>query len=86
MPISSQAPVPNVWRIARSRSTAVGGTRLPMVEPGKKPSLGASRHFAASSIGRMKSASTLSIGRSGNSSASVSADWRRKSPEISIGM
>ena len=40
MPISSCEPGPSSARNWRSRSVALRGTKLPMVEPGKKPSFG----------------------------------------------
>ena len=40
MPISSFDPVPRMSRKWRSRSVALRGTKLPIVEPGKKPSRG----------------------------------------------
>ena len=85
MPISSIAPSPSEARIARSRSTAISGIMLPIVEPGKKPSLGVSATSAGSVSGRMKSASNGRTFRSGNASASTRDDSRRKSPEMSIG-
>ena len=40
MPINSWAPTPKRSRNWRNKSVALRGTKLPIVEPGKKPSLG----------------------------------------------
>jgi hypothetical protein len=58
---------------------------LPMVEPGKKPSLGAASSALGRRIGRVKSASIGWTGSPGKSRARSAAESRRKSPLMSIG-
>ena len=85
MPINSCAPSPNEARIARNRSVAISGVMLPIVEPGKNPSLGAAATVRGRASGFMKSASNGSTSKPGNAAASARDDSRRKSPEMSIG-
>ena len=80
-----RADAEQVCGSARSRSIAVRGTKLPIVEPGRSRAWACPRCSAGSSNGRAKSASTGGRQIAGIGAAMSAALSRRKSPEMSTG-
>jgi len=66
-------------------AAASSGSKLPMVEPGKKPARGMAAISPGNSAIAVKSATTGMMDRCGKSRRSRTASSRRKSPEISTG-
>lgn len=85
MPTMSVAPVPSVRAKLPSSAEASSGSKLPIVEPGKKPAFGASLRSSGRGKGLVKSAATGSTRRRGKSRPSSSASLRRNSSETSTG-
>ena len=56
MPISSVAPLPRMLRALRRKALASCGSKLPSVEPGKKPTFGIACNASGSANGAVKSA------------------------------
>src|SRR3954451_17982739 len=85
MPISSIAPLPRVPAIARSKLTAAGTNKFPIVDPGKKPSFGVSRIARGKRSGRVKYHWIGKTVRSSNFAESCFTELDRKSADMSIG-